>query len=82
MVKTSHVEVHSVRKEGLHKMSDLRQMTAGSEMRENLSSHRKEDRQAVLACNLPIMSRVILVPAVNLSLLTLKCNQYNEFYIN
>jgi hypothetical protein len=41
-------------------------MTEGYGKRENLSSQRKEDRrEVVLACNLPIMSRKILVHAVN-----------------
>jgi hypothetical protein len=41
----------------------------GCEKRENLSLHRKEDRREVVlvACNLPIAKRVILVFAVNLS---------------
>jgi len=43
-------------------------MTEGCEKRENLSLHRKEDRDVVLVSNLPITSRVILVFAVNLSL--------------
>ena len=60
MIKASHVEVDSLGKDGLNKMSDLRQITEGCEKRENLCLHGKEDRQAVLACNLPIMSRVIL----------------------
>jgi len=68
VVKTSHVEIHSLGKEGLSKMlSDLGQMTEGCEKRENLSLHRKEDRDVVVACNLPIMSRVILLFAVNIS---------------
>jgi len=48
--------------------SDLGQMT-GCEKRENLSLHRKEDRreEVLVACNLPIAKRVILVSAVNLS---------------
>jgi len=68
VVKASHVEVHSLGNQGLNKMSDLRQMTEGCEKRENFSLHRQENREAVLACNLPIMSRVILVFAVNLGL--------------
>jgi hypothetical protein len=49
-------------------LSYLRQMREKCEKRENLSLHRKEDiREVVLACNLPIMIRVILVLAVNLS---------------
>jgi hypothetical protein len=51
MVKASHVEVNSLGKEGLNKMSDMRQMTEGCEKRENLSLHRKEDKEVVLACN-------------------------------
>jgi len=48
--------------------SNLGQMTEGCEKRDNLSLHRKEDwREAVLACNLPITSRVILEFVVNLS---------------
>jgi len=69
-------------KEGSNKMSDLRQLTEGCEKRENLILHRKEYREVVLACNLPSISSVTLVFAVNLSLCVLTCNQYNiEFYI-
>jgi hypothetical protein len=43
-------------------------MTEGYGKTENLSSQRKEDRrEVVIACNLPIMSREILVYAVNLA---------------
>jgi len=69
VVKTSHVEVHSLGKKGLSKnLSVIGQMTEGYEKGKNLSLHRKEVREAVLAFKLPIMSRVILVFAVNLSL--------------
>ena len=52
--KISHVEVRSLVKKGLGKMlSDLGKMTEGCEKRENLSLHWKEDREVVLACNLP-----------------------------
>ena len=57
-------------------------MTEECEKWENLISHRKEYREVVLACNLPSISSVTLVFAVNLSLCILTCNQYNiEFYI-
>ena len=60
--KISHVEVPSLVKEGLGKMlSNVGQMTEGCEKRENLSLYWKKDREVVLACILPIMSRVILV---------------------
>ena len=49
-------------------LSDLGKMAEGREGRDNLSLHRKEDREVVLACNLPKMSRIIVVFAVNLSL--------------
>jgi hypothetical protein len=43
-------------------------MTEECEKRKNLSLHRKEDmREVVIACNLPVMIRVTLVFAVNLS---------------
>jgi hypothetical protein len=43
-------------------------MTEECEKRKNLSLHGKKDmKEVVLACNLPITSRVILVFAVNLS---------------
>jgi hypothetical protein len=49
-------------------LSHFRQMTEECEKRENLSLHRKEDiREVVLACNVPITSREILVFAVDLS---------------
>jgi hypothetical protein len=49
-------------------LSDLRQMTENCEKRENLSLRRMEYvREVVLACNLPIMIRVIVIFAVNLS---------------
>ena len=52
--KKSNVEMPSLVKEGLSKMlSDLGKMTEGCEKRENLSLHWKEDREEVLACNLP-----------------------------
>jgi hypothetical protein len=66
VVKKSHVYVHIRGKEGLDKMlSDLRQITEECEERE--FKFTQDRREVALACNLPIMIRVILVFAVNLS---------------
>jgi len=59
-------------KKGRVKLNAVRLRTNERRMweeRENVSLHRKENmREVVLACNFPIMSRVILVFTVNLSL--------------
>ena len=59
-------------------LSDIRQMAEECGKGEKLSAQRKEDRREVgLSCDLPTVSAVILVLAVNPNLWILTGNQYN-----
>jgi hypothetical protein len=68
---------------GSKMLSDIRQLAEECGKREKLSSQRNEDRREVgPSCNLPTMSRLILVFAVNPSLCILTCNRCNiEFQL-